>query len=66
MSDVSPTVMPHTVLSHRALRVMLKTNVLQHLSENVVVCRYEKIVIIRQVANYINVLLCWSFPTEQI
>lgn len=56
MSDVSPTVMSNTVLSHRALKVMLKTNVLQHLSANVVVCRYEKIVIIRQVAHYINAL----------
>lgn len=56
MSDVSPTVMPDTVLSYRAHKVMLETNVLQHLSANVVVCRYEKIVIIRQVAHYINAL----------
>lgn len=54
MSDVSPTVMPYPVLSHRAHKVMLKTNVLQHLSANVVVCRYEKIDIIRQVACYSN------------
>lgn len=66
LSDVSPTVMPHTLLSHRAPRVMLKTNVLQHLCENVAVCRYEKIVVIRQAVDYINVLLYWSLPTEKL
>lgn len=48
--------MPDMVLSHRAHKGMLETNVLQHLSTNVVLCRYEKIVIIRQVAHYINAL----------
>jgi len=51
---VSPTVTPGTGRSHSARKVMLKTNVLQHLSMIVVVCRYEKTVSKRQVVHYIN------------